>query len=398
MNFIDIAITAATIVFGWIGFRRGILRTVLSLIGLVVGGIFGTYLSPAIQSFISNSTFAFRPTIGLASIILGASLGMFLFGLLGSFLRVVLLPFPFMKTIDSLIGLGLALLAVVMISSTLASAAKVIPNETVNRLFSESKVIKQIEVYLPTNFRQTAEKIQNVITNSPLPEVFKGLVESRFTPSQLENDVDIPLLVNAAVSSTVRIDGIAESCSAAMVGTGFIISSERVITNAHVIAGVKEPVVTPSNTKTQLLGKVIAIDRKKDIAIIYVPGLGGEKLTFIGPVTPNEVGFVVGYPNGGILRTKAVSVSSEFESIGTDIDGNGEARRDVIVFGGEVKPGNSGGPLLNDQGQVLGVVFAADAENKNTGYALAPSEVAKFVSEAASQTEIIDTGSCATAG
>ena len=91
-------------------------------------------------------------------------------------------------------------------------------------------------------------------------------------------------------------------------------------------------------------------------------------------------------------------MSSEFESIGTDIDGNGEARRDVIVFGGEVKPGNSGGPLLNDQGQVLGVVFAADAENKNTGYALAPSEVAKFVSEAASQTEIIDTGSCATAG
>ena len=136
MNFIDIAISAATLIFGWIGFRRGILRTVLSLVGLVVGGIFGTYLSPIIQSVISNSTFGFKPTIGLASIILGASLGMFLFGLLGSFLRVVLLPFPFMKTIDSLIGLGLALLAVGMISSTLASAAKVIPNETVNRLFS----------------------------------------------------------------------------------------------------------------------------------------------------------------------------------------------------------------------------------------------------------------------
>ena len=80
MNFIDIAISAATLIFGWIGFRRGILRTVLSLVGLVVGGIFGTYLSPAIQSVISNSTFGFKPTIGLASIILGASLGMFLFG------------------------------------------------------------------------------------------------------------------------------------------------------------------------------------------------------------------------------------------------------------------------------------------------------------------------------
>jgi S1-C subfamily serine protease len=182
-----------------------------------------------------------------------------------------------------------------------------------------------------------------------------------------------------------------------MVGTGFIVSPERVITNAHVVAGVKEPVVTSSNTSIQLQGKVIAIDRKKDIAIIYVPGLNGNQLTFIGPTTPNEIGFVVGYPNGGSLRTSAVSVSSEFESIGTDIDGNGETKRDVIVFGGDVRPGNSGGPLLNEQGQVLGVVFAADAENKNTGYALAPSEVAKLVSETASLMQEIETGNCAKA-
>jgi S1-C subfamily serine protease len=180
-----------------------------------------------------------------------------------------------------------------------------------------------------------------------------------------------------------------------MVGTGFIISPERVITNAHVVAGVKDPVVTLSNTKIQLVGRVIAIDRKKDVAVIYVPGLNGNKLTFIGPVVPNEIGFVVGYPNGGSLITSAVSVSSEFESIGTDIDGNGETRRDVIVFGGNVRPGNSGGPLLNNQGQVLGVVFAADAENKNTGYALAPSEVAKLISETQNEIGQIDSGQCA---
>ena len=106
---------------------------------------------------------------------------------------------------------------------------------------------------------------------------------------------------------------------------------------------------------------------------------------------------MVGYPNGGNIRTIAVSVSSEFESLGTDIDGNEETKRDVIVFGGDIKPGNSGGPLLNEQGQVLGVVFAADAENKNTGYALAPSEVAKLVSETASLMKETETGSCAKA-
>jgi S1-C subfamily serine protease len=397
MNFIDIFIAAAFLIFGWIGFRRGILRTVLSIIGLIIGGAAGAIATPSIQSLISNNAFGFKPTIGLTSIILGASLGMFLFGVLGSFLRVVLLPFPFMKTIDSLIGFGLAIVAVASISSTLSSAAQVIPNKTVNNLFSQSQLISQIDQYLPERFKDAAQKIQNVITDSPLPEVFKSLVESRITPTQLETDVAIPEIVTKSVASTVRIDGIAESCSAAMVGTGFIVSPERVITNAHVVAGVKEPVITLFNSQTQLGGRVIAIDRKKDIAIIFVPGLTGEKLTFIGPVTPNEIGFVVGYPNGGNLRTMPVSVTSEFESIGTDIDGNGETRRDVIVFGGDVKPGNSGGPLLNDQGQVLGVVFAADAENKNTGYALAPSEVAKLVSETSSVMQAIETGECAKA-
>jgi S1-C subfamily serine protease len=397
MNFIDIFIAAAFLIFGWIGFRRGILRTILSIIGLIVGGAAGAIATPSIQSLISNNAFGFKPTIGLTSIILGASLGMFLFGVLGSFLRVVLLPLPFMKTIDSLIGFGLAIIAVASISSTLSSAAEVIPNKTVNNLFSQSQLISQIDQYLPERFKDAAQKIQNVITDSPLPEVFKSLVESRITPTQLETDVAIPEIVTKSVASTVRIDGIAESCSAAMVGTGFIVSPERVITNAHVVAGVKEPVITLFNSQTQLGGRVIAIDRKKDIAIIFVPGLTGEKLTFIGPVTPNEIGFVVGYPNGGNLRTMPVSVTSEFESIGTDIDGNGETRREVIVFGGDVKPGNSGGPLLNDQGQVLGVVFAADAENKNTGYALAPSEVAKLVSETSSVMQAIETGECAKA-
>jgi membrane protein required for colicin V production len=144
MNFIDIFIAAAFFVFGWIGFRRGILRTVLSIVGLVVGGAAGAIATPSIQSLISSSTFGFKPTIGLTTIILGASLGMFLFGILGGFLRVILLPFPFMKTIDSLIGFVLAIVAVASISSTLSSAAQVIPNKTVNNLFAESQLISQI--------------------------------------------------------------------------------------------------------------------------------------------------------------------------------------------------------------------------------------------------------------
>ena len=83
MNIVDIFLAAAILIFGWISFRRGTLRIVLSIIGLLVGGALGAIATPSLQSLISSNAFGFRPTIGLTSIILGASLGMFLFGILG---------------------------------------------------------------------------------------------------------------------------------------------------------------------------------------------------------------------------------------------------------------------------------------------------------------------------
>jgi S1-C subfamily serine protease len=283
------------------------------------------------------------------------------------------------------------------VTLTVANAARVIPNKTIKDSFSKSFVIKEIEIYTPSNLKNYFIKIQETITNSPLPDVFQSLVESRFVANKVEENIAIPEAIKLSKNSVVRIDGIAQSCSAAMTGTGFIVANERVITNAHVVAGVEEPVISQPNSTLQIQGKVIYIDRQKDIAILFVPGLMGDQLTFIGPVTPNELGFVIGYPNGGVLKTIPVSISSEFESLGADIDGKGQIKREVIVFGGEIKPGNSGGPLLNDQGQVLGMVFAADAQNKNTGYALAPQEMVEIISKSNELTNSIQTGECAKA-
>ena len=397
MNFVDLLIVSFSIIFGWIGFRRGILRTVLSIVGLFVGGFVASASLPYLQGLISNYSFLLRPTVSFSFIIFGASLGMFLFGIIGGFLRVVLLPFPFLKAIDSIIGLFLALLTVFAVTLTVSNAAKVIPNKTIKDSFSSSIVVKELELYTPNNLRNYFIKIQETITNSPLPEVFQSLVESRFVVNKVEENIEIPNEIKNATNSIVRIDGIAQSCSAAMTGTGFIVANERVITNAHVVAGVEEPVISQPNSELQIQGKVVFIDREKDIAILFVPGLMGERLTFIGPVTPNELGFVIGYPNGGSLRTTAVSITSEFESLGADIDGEGQVKREVIVFGGEIKPGNSGGPLLNTQGQVLGMVFAQDAQNQNTGYALAPQEMVEIINESKDQINSINVGTCAKA-
>ena len=395
MNFLDIFIAAAFLVFGWIGFRRGILRTVISVIGLFVGGGLAVVTTPNIQALLSKYSLGFIPSIGLTFIIFGASLGLFLFGIIGSFLRIVLLPFAFLRLIDSIIGLIISIVTVATIAWTLATAAQVIPNKTIKNAFDSSIIIDEIELFLPSQIKTLGDQLQNNLSISPLTEVFRSLVESRITSDEAPSDVEIPLKVEKSINSVVKIEGVAESCSAAMVGTGFIVAPERVITNAHVIAGVTDPVVTASNSNIQLSGRVTGIDRQKDLALIYVPGLNGEPLIFMGPISPKEVGFVAGYPNGGRLRTTPVSISSEFESIGKDIDNEGEVNRDVIVFGGKIKPGNSGGPLFNEIGQVIGMVFAADAQNEDTGYALTPNEITSFLSQERFKVEKIGTGNCA---
>jgi len=397
MNFVDLLIVSFSIIFGWIGFRRGILRTILSIIGLFVGSLVASASLPYLQNLISDYSFLLRPTVSFSFIFFGASLGMFLFGIIGGFLRIVLLPLPFLKALDSIIGLFLTLLTVFAVTLTVSNAAQVIPNKLIKNTFASSVIVKELEIYTPNNLKTYFIKVQETITNSPLPEVFQSLVESRFVANKVDKNISIPNEIKLATNSIVRIDGIAQSCSAAMTGTGFIVSNERVITNAHVVAGVIEPVISQPNSDLQIQGKIIYLDRDKDIAVIFVPGLMGETLTFIGPVTPNEVGFVLGYPNGGSLKTTTVSITSEFESLGADIDGNGEVKREVIVFGGEIKPGNSGGPLLNRQGQALGMVFAADAQSKDTGYALAPQELVEIINQSKNLIKEVNTGDCAKA-
>lgn len=398
MNLLDLIIISFLIIFGWIGFRRGILRTILSIIGLFVGGLAAGSGLPYLQNLISNYSFLLKPTVSFSFIFFGASLGMFLFGIIGGFLRIVLLPLPFLKALDSLVGLFLAVLAVCAVTLTVSNAAQVIPNKLIKNSFESSLIVKELEIYTPNNLKMYFIKVQETITNSPLPDVFQSLVESRFVANKVEENIIVPKEIRLATNSIVRIDGIAQSCSAAMTGTGFIVSNERVITNAHVVAGMEEPVISQPNSDIQIQGKIIFLDREKDIAILFVPGLMGDTLTFIGPVTPNEIGFVIGYPNGGRLKTTTVSISSEFESLGTDIDGKGEVKREVIVFGGDIKPGNSGGPLLNKQGQVLGMVFAADAQSKDTGYALAPQELIEIINISKNLISEIDPGDCANAG
>ena len=396
MTIFDIGVIAASILFGWTGFRRGLIKTVFGVVGLVIGASAAVVFLPRVIEYFELSEIPFRPYLGLSVVLFGASIGAFVMGKIGSVIRGVLFPFIFLKFFDALAGLVVALAAVLVTTWILASALLDVRSETFAKQVESSIVYQQLEKNLPEQLKRFPEFIQGAFNSSPLPSVFSNLIQAVETAAPEVTPIPTPDLVLTATRSVVKIDGIAESCNAAMTGTGFLVGPERVITNAHVVAGVSEPYVSFSEGDSSYQGRVVAIDRETDAAILYVPGLVGKPLSFIGPVQINDASFIAGFPGGRGLSVRNAVVAANFAASGKDIDNQKEVIREVIVFGGKVSTGNSGGPLLSMDGQVYGVIFAADAVHANTGYALAPSEVAPMISAAATKVDSVDTGNCTT--
>ena len=395
MSIFDIGVIAAAVLFGWTGFRRGLLRTVFGVIGLVVGASLTVIFLPRFLEYFEISQLPFRPYSNLSILIFGASLGAFVFGKIAGLLRGALFIFPFLRFFDSFAGLVVALAAVMVATWTLASALLDVRSESLAQQVERSMVYQILDENLPEQLKRFPEFMQGAINSSPLPGVFSNLIQAVETAAPEVTPIPTPDLVLTATKSVVKIDGIAESCNAAMTGTGFLVGPERVVTNAHVVAGVSEPYVSFAEGESSYQGRVVAIDREIDAAVLYVPGLIGKPLSFIGPVEINDSSFIAGFPGGRGLSVSNAVIAANFSASGKDIDNQKEVIREVIVFGGKVSSGNSGGPLLSTDGQVYGVIFAADAVHDNTGYALAPGEVTSMISEAATKMESVDTGGCA---
>ena len=199
--------------------------------------------------------------------------------------------------------------------------------------------------------------------------------------------------IREASASVVKVIGRASSCNRVIEGSGFVVAPERVMTNAHVVAGVAAPVVTAPNAEP-LESRVVHFDPSTDVAVLAVPGLDRAALAFRDDAATGAHAAVVGYPGNGPLRTEPARVRGEYALLGSDIYDDETVSRDVLSMRGEIRPGNSGGPLVADDGLVYGVVFAASLTDPDTGYALAPSEVESALEAADAATDPVPTGGC----
>ena len=198
--------------------------------------------------------------------------------------------------------------------------------------------------------------------------------------------------VARARPSVVKIVGTAPSCSRTLEGSGFVFAPQHVLTNAHVVAGVRGGVTITG--RRRLHGTVVLYDPERDIAVLYVPGLHARPLAFASPPNRGDSAIVAGYPLNEQFTAVPARIGGEQSANSPDIYQAHTVTRDIYGIRAVVRPGNSGGPLLAPSGAVDGMVFAAAVDVGDTGYALTASEVAADVATGRAATAQVSTQGC----
>lgn len=195
----------------------------------------------------------------------------------------------------------------------------------------------------------------------------------------------------AASASVVKVQGFA--CGSESVGSGFVAFDNIVVTNAHVVAGIREPFVKDS--RGLHAATVVRFDPNLDVAVLRVPGLETPPLPIKeAQQNAGTVGAVIGYPDGGELSAGYAIIRSALGANGFDIYDHQKVTRRIYALNATVVPGHSGGPLVDESGAVIGLVFGHSIDRPNIGYALVMSPVNEAIQIGIRQHGPVSSGSC----
>lgn len=392
MNAVDAIILVAAVVFAWTGWRQGFVAGLFSFVGFLAGALSAALLLPPIVERLGLPGFAGAALLALG-ILVAAILGQALTSFVGRRLRSGL-TWSGLRVVDSAAGAVLNLAALAVVLWIIASAVGLVPSLPLAREVRSSLVLTTIDGAAPDSARNLLSGMRDAVDASGLPRVFSGLGQyaGPEVPPPSERLLRDPA-IRAAWPSLAKIT--ATSCGSLVAGSGFAYAADRVLTNAHVVAGSSQTTVQVPGDPLAYEAQIVAIDTRLDLAVLRVDDLPAPPLAFAS--TPAETGdgaVVAGFPGGGDLVASSARIRARVEARGEDVYGRAGVLRDVYSFRGTVVPGNSGGPLLAPGGRVYGVVFAAGLGERDTGYAITAQQAAAITRQGATATEPVSSGAC----
>ena len=393
MSVLDVVILVLIAVFAVSGYRQGFVTAALSFVGFFGAAVLGAQIAQPIAQRVADQSNN-RVVVAVGVVLVCALVGQLLAVRLGSELRRRMTWQP-AQAVDSVLGALVSVVAVLLVAWMVATPLASSPYQGLSSAVRRSEIVRKVNAGMPSQVRDVYASLQNIVRRYDFPEVFGPLV-----PTQVRSvpAPDQALLHSAAVqadkASVLRITGVAPTCSRRIEGSGFVFAPQRVMTNAHVVAGVRRPQVEVDGK--QLDATVVLYDPVKDIAVLQVPGLTATPLRFA--TKQGETGddaIIVGYPEDGPFFVGPARIRDRIAIRGPDIYNDRVGVRQTYTVRGDVRSGNSGGPLLAPDGAVYGVIFAAAVDQPDTGFALTAGEIAADIQQGKIATGATGTGGCA---
>lgn len=391
MNLLDGLLVVGAIVYALSGYHQGFVVGSASTAGLLFGGFIGVKATPLLlDSFHPGLQVSFA---ALLVVLVAAFVGQGLGAFLGGRVRSALTWRP-ARVVDALSGSALSVSAMLLIAWVLGVAVSGVQVRALNQEVRTSVVLRTVDSVLPGGSDGVLSAFNSLVDSSRFPRYLEP-----FAPERIK-DVPPPArgiarrpAVAGAQGSVVKVLGAAPACGRNLEGSGFVYRTGRVMTNAHVVAGVDDPVVRLDDVDHP--AQVVYYDPAVDVAVLDVPDLGAPALRFADPAESEDPAAVLGFPENGPYDVQPARVRDTQTLRSPDIYGDGTVYRDTYSVYALVRQGNSGGPLVDRGGEVLGVIFAASITDDRTGYALTVDELRAAATSGASSTDPVDTGDCA---
>jgi S1-C subfamily serine protease len=379
VTLLDWLIVALTLLAATAGWMQGFVAGAATLAGFVLGMVLGGRLGASLIDQGSSSPYA--PLFALVGALAG---GLLLGGLLeaaGHGLRRRM-RLPGVGVVDGLGGALLAAAVALGLAWIAGAVALQTPGaRTLRADIQRSAVLRALNGVLPPS-----GSVLNALARfDPVQEIAGPAVRVAPPDPAIARDAD----VERAGQSVVRVRGTA--CGLGIEGSGWIAGRHLVVTNAHVVAGQRDTTVQPHGSAATYDARAVAFDAHNDVAVLSVPGLPGRALPVAADPPAGTPGAIMGFPLDGPYRVRAARLGPTLAAISQDAYGRGPVRRRITTFRGVVRPGNSGGPVVDGDGRVLTTVFAAAKRRGRSGYGVPNEIVARAVQTAASD---VSTGPC----
>lgn len=391
MSTVDIVVALLVVGFALSGYRQGFVTAAFSFVGFVGGAALGIQLATPIATRVTHGS---GQVVVAVAVVLGiALLGQVAAVYLGAELRNRITWQP-VRAADSVLGSLTSALTVLLVAWMVATPLAASPYPNLSSAVRRSEVIRGVNAAVPSPVREIYQSLRNVIDRGDFPDVFGPLAPTKVlaVPPPDPALAHDPVILQVR-RSIVKVVGDAPGCSRRIEGSGFVFAPERVMTNAHVVAGVRHPTVQVDGQVRD--ATVVLYDPDKDVAVLRVPDMTAPALRFASGVAGRgNDAIILGFPEDGPFFVGPARVRERQRIRGPNIYNDDTVTREVYTVRGDVRSGNSGGPLLRPDGTVYGVIFAAALDQSDTGFALTGQEVAGDTQRGLTATSRVDTRGC----